>query len=135
MRLLLDINVVLDVALNRQPWAADAAQILNAADTARVVGYVAGHTITTAFYVISKAQGSQAALVAVSDLLRFLDVVAVEKADLHQAIALGMRDFEDAVQAACALKVGADYIVTRNEKDFQGLPIAARSPGSILPLI
>jgi hypothetical protein len=46
-----------------------------------------------------------------------------------------MRDFEDAVQAACALKVGADYIITRNEKDFQGLPIGARSPGSILPLI
>jgi len=130
-----DINVVLDVALNRQPWAVDAAKVLNAADTGRVVGHVAGHTITTAFYVIAKAQGSQAALVAVSDLLRFLEVVAVEKADFHQAVALGMRDFEDAVQAACALKVGADYIVTRNEKDFQGLPVGARSPGSILPLI
>jgi predicted nucleic acid-binding protein len=135
LKLLLDINLILDVVLKRQPWAVDAARLLSAADGGGVVGYVAGHTVTTVHYVMAKAQGAPAALLAIADLLRFVEVVPVEKSDFHQAIALGMRDFEDAVQAACALKVGADYIATRNEKDFQGVPIPARSAGSILALL
>jgi len=135
VKLLVDINVVLDVVLKRHPWMADAARVLTEIDTGTAAGYVSGHTITTAHYVMAKAQGSQAATIAIADLLRFLEVVAVEKADFLQAIALGLSDFEDAVQAACALKVGADYIVTRNEKDFAGLPIPARSSGAILALL
>lgn len=135
MKLLVDINVVLDVVLKRHPWMADAARVLTEIDTGAAAGYVAGHTLTTAHYIMAKAQGSQAATIAIADLLRFLEVVAVEKADFLQAIALGLSDFEDAVQAACALKVGVDYIVTRNEKDFAGLPIPARSSGAILALL
>jgi predicted nucleic acid-binding protein len=135
VKLLVDINVVLDVVLKRHPWMADAARVLTEIDTGAATGYVAGHTLTTAHYVMAKAQGSQAATIAIADLLRFLEVVAVEKTDFLQAIALGLSDFEDAVQAACALKVGVDYIVTRNEKDFAGLPIPARSSGEILALL
>jgi predicted nucleic acid-binding protein len=135
VKLLLDINVILDVALKRQPWSVDAADLLTAVEGGKAAGYAAGHTVTTIHYVMAKAQGAQAATLAITDLLRFVEVVAVEKADFLQAIALGLRDFEDAVQAACALKVGADYVVTRNEKDFQGLPVPARNPGSILALL
>jgi len=54
---------------------------------------------------------------------------------LGHAAALSLRDFEDAVQAVCALKIGADYIVTRDERDFQGLAVPARSPGFVLALL
>ena len=135
MKLLVDVNVVLDVALQRAPWNADGVRLFAAIETGRAAGYVAGHTVTTAHYIIARILGKQSAALAVSDLLRMFEVVPVEKADFHQAIALGLRDFEDAVQAACALKVGADYVATRNEKDFQGLPVPARNPGSILALL
>ena len=56
-------------------------------------------------------------------------------ADFQQALILGLADFEDAVHAAAALKIGADYLITRNEPDFQGISVPIRSAGEVLPLI
>jgi len=43
-----------------------------------------------------------------------------------------MPDFEDALQAAAALACGAQLIVTRNERDFKGSPVAALNPEAFL---
>jgi predicted nucleic acid-binding protein len=134
MKLLLDINVLLDVLLHRDPWAEPAAALLSKVERGEAVGFVAGHTITTIHYVVSRAQDRQSAAEAITDLLRFLEVAPVEKADLSQALILPTDDFEDAVQAAAALKVGADYIVTRDEKGFGGLPIPPVNSGEVLSL-
>lgn len=135
MKLLVDINVILDVVLARQPWAGDAASLLTAVDTGRAEGFVTGHSITTIYYIAAKAQGRHAAATAVTDLLRILRVVPVEAADFHQALVLGLTDFEDAVQTAAALKVGADYLVTRNVRDFRGAPVDTRTPAEVLALL
>ncbi|MDO8501607.1 MAG: PIN domain-containing protein [Gemmatimonadaceae bacterium] len=135
MKILFDINVVLDVLLARARWAPDSALLLDAAERKKVTGCVAGHTITTAHYVIARAAGARKAATAVTDMLRILEVVPIEAADFAQALVLGMSDFEDAVQAAAAAKVGADYIATRNEKDFRRGPVAARSPAELLALL
>ena len=37
-------------------------------------------------------------------------------------------DFEDCLQMQCAIAFGADYIVTRNEKDYACSSIRAISP-------
>jgi hypothetical protein len=72
---------------------------------------------------------------AVARLLRIFTVVAAENSELLQALALGFPDFEDAVQAACAVKLNADWIVTRNIRDFRKSPVAARPPGAVLAAI
>jgi len=51
------------------------------------------------------------------------------------ALVLGMSDFEDAVQAAAAAKVGADFVATRNERDYRKSPVKARSPSELLTLL
>lgn len=135
MKLLLDINVLLDVVLDREPWAESAAQLLSAVEAGRVEGYVAGHTFTTIHYVVSQARNRKVAASAVADLLRIVDVVPITRDDLKQAVALPMSDFENAVQAAAALKVGADYLVTRNEKDFRSATIAVADPPTVLALL
>ncbi len=135
MKLLLDTNVLLDSVLRRQPWAGDAIRLIAEVERGRAAGYLAGHTVTTAHYIIEKVLGRQGARASVSEILRLFEIVPVEKADFHHAAALGLRDYEDAVQAVCALKVDVDFIVTRNEKDFQGLPIPACAPGAVLALL
>jgi predicted nucleic acid-binding protein len=135
VKLLLDVNVVLDVALNRVPFVVDAARLLTAIDTGRAQGYVAAHTVTTVFYIIAKNQGFQSAVAAVAELLRILDVVPAERADLSQALSLGWKDFEDAVQSVSASKVGADFIGTRDPKDFHGAAVPVREPAFVLPLL
>ncbi len=44
------------------------------------------------------------------------------------------RDFEDCIQAKCALAIGADYTVTRNEKDFKECGTKCVSAGEICEL-
>jgi predicted nucleic acid-binding protein len=135
MKLLLDINVLLDLVLERNPWAGSAARLLTRVERGEVEGHVPGHTLTTIHYVVSRAKDRHAAAAAVTDLLRFLEVVPIEKVDFSQALVLPMDDFEGAVQAAAALKIGADYIVTRDEKGFGGLSIPSVNSGEILSLL
>ncbi|HEY0022081.1 MAG TPA: PIN domain-containing protein [Longimicrobium sp.] len=128
MKLLVDTNVVLDLAQRRPGFAEAAAGVFAAIEAKRATGFVAGHTLTTAFYVIRRTEGTQSAALAIGDLLRVLEVVPVERADFMEALAFQWRDFEDAVQAVCAQKVGVDVIVTRDLADFRDSRIPAVSP-------
>lgn len=133
--LLLDTNVVLDVVLARTPWDADAALLLDAVAQGRATGVVAGHAITTIQYIVQRAKGRATAITAVSDLLRLLNVVALDRADFQRAIALGLADYEDAVQVAACLQIGAELLVTRNPKDYKDAPVVTRPPGEVLALL
>jgi predicted nucleic acid-binding protein len=135
VKILFDINVVLDVVLGRAEWVDESAALLDRAERRQVTGYVAAHTVTTVHYIVARAASRRKAATAVTDLLRILHVVPIAEADFAQALVLGFADFEDAVQAAAALKIGADYVATRNVSDFKTSPVKARSPGEILALL
>ena len=135
MILFLDTNVILDVVLERAPWEGEAALLLAAIERRGLRAFVAGHTVTTAHCVITRARDRATASSAVSDLLRIVDVAPIDTTDLSHALVLPFSDFEDAVQAVGALKVGADYIVTRNERDFRDSSVPVVGPGAILPLL
>jgi predicted nucleic acid-binding protein len=132
VKLLLDINVVLDVLLAREPWGRDASRLFAMMPSGRVEAYVAGHAVTTAHYIMGRAVERSTALTALADLLRIVDVVPVSKTDFIEAMALEFRDIEDAVQAVCALKVGAEVIVTRDAGDFAGFVIPAIPPAVVV---
>ncbi len=135
MKILFDINVVLDVILKREPWSRDSSALLDAAERRKVTGYVAAHTITTVYYIVAKVSGARRAATAVADLLRIVKIAPIAEADFTQALVLGIADFEDSVQAAAAAKVGADYIATRNGKDFRNSPVKPRSPAELLAML
>lgn len=134
MKLLLDINVILDVVLGREPWVQQAARLLSVVEEGRAQGYVAAHTITTIHYIVAREKGRHIAARAVTDLLRVVRVVPIAGADFQQALVLGLKDFEDAVQVAAALQIGADCLVTRNRKDFTAAPVEIRTPGEVLAM-
>jgi len=133
--LLLDINVLLDVVLEREPWSEAASRLLSAIEAGKAEGFVAAHTLPTIFYVVAQIRDRATARVAVGDVLRIVDVVTVTKADFQQALAMAISDFEDAAQATAAIKIGADYLVTRNEKDFQSASVPTADPATVLALL
>ena len=135
MKLLVDTNVILDVVLQRAEWVENSAALLDAIARGRATGYVSSHSVSTIYYITARANGRRAGKTAVADLLEICDIVAVGTADFQRALAMDLEDFEDGVQAAAALHVGADCLVTRNEKDFKGAPVPARSPAEVLPLL
>jgi predicted nucleic acid-binding protein len=125
VRLLVDTNVVLDVLLERQPYASAAAQVLALADTERVHGGICATTLTTIHYLAAKAAGRRQAARLVRDLLDVFAVAPVSGQVLMAATGLDFDDFEDAVVHEAARAWGAAGIVTRDRSGFAtaGLPI------------
>jgi hypothetical protein len=52
-----------------------------------------------------------------------------------QTLGFNLPDFEDAVVIATALRENAEYVITRNVKDFRKSPVPAATPERFLSLI
>ena len=130
--MLIDANVLIDLALNRQPYAAQARDLFDRIDETRERAFIAWHTISNVYYVVSGRRGAQAAHEFIADLPSFVEVARTGTADMRYAVSLPMADFEDALQVAAASACGARSIVTRNVRDFARSPIPAVTPPEAL---
>ena len=130
MRLLIDINVLLDVALQR-PGAAASARLL-ALCGRQHEGWLAWHSIATLAYLIERQQSAVSGRDFIRSLLVWADVAKTGQSDALVALELPMRDFEDALQAAAAVACAAKFIITRNERDFKTSPVPALNPDAFL---
>ncbi len=128
MKLFLDANVLLDVLAAREPHWHASARVLASIEARRDTGLIAAHSVTTIYYLLSKHLNRRKARAAVVELLRLVQAAPVDHDVLLQALSLGWDDFEDAVQAAAALSAKATHLITRNPRDFAGLPIPVLTP-------
>jgi predicted nucleic acid-binding protein len=130
--ILLDTDVLLDVALDRAPHADDAARLLAHFEQRPRGAFVAWHTLANLYYLLRPARGRGDAREFVKDLVTFVTVAPTDTEAMRFAVALGLADMEDAMQVAAARACGALYIATRNVKDFRQSPIPARTPAQLL---
>ena len=130
--MLIDTNVLLDVALDRQPHSVAAVELLTRLEQMPGRAFVAWHTISNFYYVFTKAGGSPPPEIFITGLINFVEVVPTGTEAVRYALSLPMDDFEDALQVAAARACGADYIVTRDESDFTASPIPAILPEQAL---
>jgi predicted nucleic acid-binding protein len=128
MKLLFDTNIVLDVLMDRKPFADSASALFAAAEEDAIKSYLCGTTLTTVYYIVSKAMGPETAKDAIKKLLTIFEVAPVNRAVIERAMASEFKDFEDAVLYASACHSGVDAIVTRNERDFSKADIPIYSP-------
>ena len=125
MKILIDSDVLLDVALAREPHLAASAAVLEWAEAGGDAA-VAWHSLTNCSYLL---KGGRAFL---KKLLEIVEVAPVETEDARNALRLPMSDVEDAFQAAAALAWKADFIITRNLSDYQKSPVPAIAPAAFL---
>lgn len=135
MRLLVDVNVCLDVLLDRAPFSEASSRIWSLVEQGKLEGLVPAHGVTTIHYLVAGTRDRATARRFVGDLLRVFRVATVDAVVLQRALGLGMRDFEDAVCAAAAEATGCDLVVTRNGKDYGESPVTAVDPITALALV
>jgi predicted nucleic acid-binding protein len=129
MRVLFDTNVLLDALLAREPFVADATFLLETVESGQVEGFMSATRVTDVHYLVARqTKSAEVAIAAVTQLLALMEICAVDRGLLEQAIALGLTDFEDAVQVASAMKLGLEAIVTRDVDGFRGSRILVLSP-------
>jgi len=132
-RLLLDLNVVLDVLLDRKPHATSAAALWSGIERGRAIGFLPAHGFMTVHYLADR--GRRFARQTVVDLLSVFRVAPVNAQVIHRAADLGWPDFEDAVTAACAVAVKCHAIVTRDPKGFAGATLPVVEPAAALSFL
>jgi hypothetical protein len=58
----------------------------------------------------------------------------VDQDRILQAFAMDWSDFEDALQAACAVKIEADYLLTRDHRGSSMAAVSVLSPAEFLAM-
>ena len=136
MKILIDTNILIDFYAKRPRYFETARTIIIACTEKTVDGCIAAHSITNAFYILRKDLSSDDRRNMLKNLCCIIDVIGIDSEKLIAA--LGNDDFsdvEDCLQTECAKVFGADFIVTRNIKDFEHSEIPAILPEDFLKII
>ena len=130
--MLLDTDILIDVALDRHPHAESSSELLDRIERSSRRAFVTWHTLSNFYYLVTPARGDADTRDFIAELVRFVAVAPADTPALRYAVSLPIRDFEDAMQVAAARACGAGHIVTRNVRDFGRSPIPAITPGEAL---
>ncbi len=131
-KLLLDINVILDILLDRKPHAAASGAVWATIERGEAKGFVPAHGVTTIYYLIERDRGAQVARQALEGIVQVLEVAPVDDGVIRAALTLPWPDFEDAVCAAAGQASGCDAIVTRDPDGFPNPPVPVIDPETAL---
>lgn len=132
MKILVDTNILLDVALQREPHLVDSDRVLKWCDLHPGHAFIAWHSVSNVYYLLEKQLDDTSAREFVTTMLDVFEVAETNTASAKHALHLPIKDFEDALQTVAAVEAGADVIITRDRHDYSGSPIPARSPGEFL---
>ena len=135
MILLSDANILLDVLMNRQDFVKDSSMIWKLCETNQAKGYISALTIANLMYIMRKQLDPETIEKLLVQLKFIFDFTDFGVSDLQRAAEMKWTDFEDAVQSATAERLHADFIITRNVKDFRSSKIMALTPTEFLARI
>ena len=132
MIVLLDTDVLIDLALDRAPYADAAAGLIDALEQKPGSAFVAWHSLSNFYYMVAPSRGKHQTKDFLLDLTRFIYVAPTTTESLLLAGRLDLKDFEDAMQVAAAVACQADVIATRNVRDYRRSPVRAAEPQTVL---
>lgn len=132
MKVLIDTNIILDVLCKRQGFYEDAAKVFKLCEIKKVTGVISALSVPNIIYIMRKELDAEKTKQILNILSLLFTVADLKASDLKCAADMNFKDYEDAVQSACAVRVKADYIITRNIKDFSESRVTALKPSEFL---
>ena len=132
MRVLIDTNVILDVLTNREEFAGDAVKVFKLCEVRRLEGYISALTLPNLVYIMRKELKREQVKDVVEKLSLLFGIVDLREEDVKRAADMDIPDYEDALQCVQAARIKADFIVTRNLKDFKNSKVMAVKPSELL---
>lgn len=135
-RILIDTNVLLDYALKRDQYYENSRSVIVSCVEHKSEGFIAAHSIPDMFYIMRRDYSDEERRNILLNMLTIVDVVGLDKSKIISALKKSeFKDYEDCLQSECAEDCFADYIVTRNVKDFSKSGIKAITPTEYLTLM
>ncbi|MCI0412885.1 PIN domain-containing protein [bacterium] len=132
MKILLDTNILLDVATDRKPYSESSSLLLDWCEQRAGSAYIAWHSVSNLYYVLRAAGSERNARAFISELLCFVRVAETDNSSVVFALQLPLKDLEDSLQVAAAVLCRAQYLITRNKKHYRNAPIEPLQPEEFL---
>ena len=131
-KVFIDTNVILDFLMKRSGFFDDARIVMALGYNKRCDLYMSSLSFSNIAYIARKEIVGEVLYDCFSALRELMQVSAISQADVDSAIMLRAGDFEDALQYYSAKSIGADFIVTRNVKDFPFSDIDVVLPSDLI---
>ena len=132
MKVLIDTNVILDVLCARPDFIAASSKVWKLCEVNKVEGCISALSVPNIVYIMRKELTPEKTQQLIGQITMIFKVVDLKSADLTNAAEMYSSDYEDAVQMCQAKRIKADFIVTRNIKDFKNSKISALKPDEFL---
>jgi predicted nucleic acid-binding protein len=135
-KILIDTDVILDFFFDREPFSPDATKILSHCELKKITGFVTPVIISNTYYLLKRTARHEKVIEKLSQLMKILDVLQMDKNTIIEALNSNFKDFEDALQNSAAVKSGfINAIITSNVKDFAKSDVAVFTPENYLKSI
>ena len=131
MVVFLDTNVIVDYFDQRELFQ-EAEKIFDFCCLNENQGVVASLSFSHFFYLFRKTMTAQDRKEDIRLMTELFMIASVDEETVKKALALDMEDYEDAIQAACAERCHARWIVTNNVRDFAKSPVKPITPGDFV---
>lgn len=131
MKVLIDTNVILDVLCNRKMFVEDSLKIFKLSETKQIDGYISALSIANIIYIMRKKLSHINVKKILDMLSHIFNIIELNEQDLMEACNLQFNDYEDEIHCNQASRIKADYIITRNIKDYKNSVIKPISPNEL----
>ena len=135
MKILIDTNVILDVLCKREEFYENSLKIWKYCEIGKLKGYVSALSVPNIVYILRKELTPEKTQQIIEQIFLIFKVADLKADDLNKAASMQNTDYEDNLQMICAARLKADFIVTRNIKDFTSSKVTAVKPSELLDRI
>lgn len=132
MRVLFDLNILLDLLLRREPHYTNAAALHAMVEDRRLEGVVGANTVIALAHLLERAIGPEHAGASLRRVLETYEIRSIGRAALEEALTAPPGQYDDAVLFAAAHHGRIDAIVTRNPENFPQGPVQVVRPRELL---
>jgi predicted nucleic acid-binding protein len=133
-RVFIDTDVILDVALAREPFLEASRIVLALLENNIAIGYMSSNGVANLYYILRKSGGDENARLFITKLIQYITIISIDHSDIVNGLKSKIPDFEDALQQYSASRNQCDCIVTRNLNDYKNSSIKVYSPIEFLNL-
>ncbi len=117
MKVFVDTNVLIDLVCSRAGFVENAQRLFALGYMGNITLMLSSLSLVNTMYVAHK-YGYAEVSESLKKISSFVDVVDLKGSAAVEALSSGWKDYEDAVQYQSSILSSAEYIVTRNKKDF-----------------
>ena len=134
-KVLIDTNIILDIALERRPFFKDATDLFKELENKEISSFVTATTITDIYYILRKSKSHSDIIAFLRDFFEYIEIAGVDKHIIINALNSNIKDFEDAVQIESAIGQNIRTVITRNKDDFKKSGLKIYYPTEFIMLL